>query len=260
MRDAAMSDSGGADSGAIDAGAQDSGLLDAGAPDSSAKDSGSTDPVDPSWTEDCPGLPSVLFCDDFEDGLGKWDYQVHMRGSTGVSTDYKRAGGYSLRASTSASTSNSQSQARQGVKVFGHRKSGDLWARYFYYLPSSVTLTQKLSTGVISELEEPYFGFSVLIFPDGIGVENGGVSRRVNTPFPRNQWVCVEMHVQIHATDGAFEVYMNGSKVTSILGDTLPDQGYTSFEAGVHYADFNQGAINAYTDDVRLGTARIGCN
>jgi hypothetical protein len=114
--------------------------------------------------------------------------------------------------------------------------------------------------GVISEYEQPWFGFSVLVFPDGIGLENGDTSRKINTSFPRNQWVCIEMHVKIDATNGAFEFYMNGNKISSILGDTLPDQGYTSFEVGIHYADFNQGAITTYTDDVKLGTGRLGCN
>jgi hypothetical protein len=259
--DAGTIDSGAADSGPMDAGVTDSGAPDAGPVDSGTPDSGTTDPVDPIWTEDCPNVPGVIFCDDFEGGLGKWDYTVHTRGSTAVSTDYKHGASYSFRASTSASTATSQSQARRGVKAFGHRKSGDLWARYFYYLPSSVSVTQKFSTGVISEYEQPWLGFSVLVFPDGIGIESLGTSRKVNTSFPRNQWVCIEMHVLIDPSAGAFEFFMNGSKITSLIAmDTLPDQGYTSFEVGVHYADFYQGAITAYTDDVKLGTSRLGCN
>ena len=258
--DSGMIDSGTSDSGPADSGTSDSGSADSGAPNSGTGDPGTTDAVNPVWTEDCPGLPNVLFCDDFEDGLAKWDYAVHTRGSTAVTTDYKRAGSYAMRASTSASTASVRSQARRSVKALGHRKAGNLWARYYYYLPSSVTLTQKFSTGVISEYEDPWLGFSVLIFPDGIGLESGGNSRKISTTFPRDQWVCVEMHVQV-ASSGTFEFFMNGAPVISLSGlNTIPAQGYTLFEVGVHYANLNQGPITTYTDDVMLGTSRLGCN
>jgi hypothetical protein len=258
MLDAGTQDAAAADTGTVDAGMPDSGMIDSGMIDSGTTGS----EVDPLWTVDCPGIPGVLFCDDFEDGLTKWSYPVHIRGTTDVTTDYRRTTGYSMRANTSSSTATVQSAARRGVKAFAHRKSGDLWARYYYYLPSWVTLTEKLSSGVISEYEEPFMGFSVTIFPDGVGIESQSISRKVTTTtFPRNQWVCVEMHVQIDASAGKLEFFMNGSQVTSLIGlDTLPDQGYTSFEVGVHYANFNQGAITVYTDDVMLGTSRLGCN
>lgn len=256
--DSGARDSGPLDSGMLDAGATDSGTVDAG-----AIDAGAVDTPDPRWTEDCPGVPSVLFCDEFEDGLTKWSYPVQYRGTATPSTDYKYKGSYALRADTMASTSSAQSKARQGVEAFGHRKSGDLWARYFYYLPDYVSLTKKISTAVISELEDPWLGFSVLIFPDGVGIESGDSSNKVSTTFPRNQWVCVEMHVQIHASAGTFEFFMHGmpTAVTSLTGlDTLPDKGYTSFEVGIHYTDFNQAAVTTYADDVKLGTSRLGCN
>jgi hypothetical protein len=262
MLDAGMPDQSQPDSGVIDSGTTDAGTMDSGPIDSGTTDSGADSGVDPRWTEDCPGVPGVLFCDDFEDNLAKWNYPVHMRGTTAVTMDYKRAGSYALRASTSESTASVQSQARRGVKAFDHRASGDLWARYYYYLPSSVTLTEKFSSGVISEYEDPFLGFSVLIFPDGVGLESRSTTRKItSTTFPRNQWVCVEMHVQIHASAGLFEFYLNGTQITAITGlDTLPDQGYTSFEIGVHYANFNQGPLTVYADDVMLGTTRLGCN
>lgn len=260
------SGNGGTDAGdVLDAGMPDSGEPDSGLTDSGTTDSGTADPVKPIWTEDCPGIPEVLFCDDFEDGdiSTKWDTPIHMRGSTARTTDQKHAGTYAMRATTSASTSTVQSRARLPVQALGHRKSGDLWARYFYYLPSSVTLTQKFSTGVISEHEDPFFGFSVVIYPDGVGLESGlQESKNTSTTFPRDTWVCVEMHVRVDASAGSFELYMDSTLIptgfTSL--DTLPDQGYTNFEIGVHYADFNQGAITVYTDDVKLGTSRLGCN
>jgi hypothetical protein len=271
MQDAAAPDAGKRDAGMVgmmdagmlDAGMLDAGMRDAGAIDAGMVDSGFVSEVDPRWTEDCPGMTGVLFCDDFEDNsFAKWSYPVETQGTTSVSTVQRHGGTYALRARTSASTSSVQSKARQGVKAYDHRMSGDLWARYWYYLPNTINVTDKFSIGVISEYEDPYFGFSVVIFPDGVGLERGATQKKVSSPtFPRNQWVCVEMHVVIHPSAGMFELYLDSQHITSMVSeDSLPDRGYTSFEVGVHYANFNQGAVTAYVDDVRLGTSRLGCN
>ena len=266
MLDSGGAGSGSSGSGAMDAGPTDSGAHDSGAMDSAAQDTGTTDAgtpdtPDPRWTEDCPDVPGVLFCDSFEDGLSKWDYAIQSRGTVSVSTTVASNGSHALRADTMASTSNERSMARQATTALGHRTSGHLWARFFYYLPSYVNVTQKLSVGVLSEIEDPWLGFSVLIVPTGIGIESRATEQTIGTVFPRDQWVCVEMHVQIDPSAGRFEFFLDGAGGLALNNrNTLPARGYTSFEVGVHYANFNQGPITAYADDVMLGTERLGCN
>ncbi|HKU39913.1 MAG TPA: hypothetical protein VJR89_17255 [Polyangiales bacterium] len=247
--DAGPSDAGGS----IDAALADAALEDAAMVEDAAVDAG---PVDP-----CAGRSDVSFCDGFEDPeLSNWNYPIAMNGELERSTDPVRSGSAALHASTGPSNG-ANAAARYGAKIFGHQTTGDVWARAWYYLPSSVTINTFFSTLLITEVEMPYFGCSVLVKPSR--VELGGVTARFFTqaPFPRDRWTCVELHIRIHASTGICEAYVDGMIATqSAMTDTLPAMGYTSLEVGIHYTEPNQGPVEVYVDDVAAGTARVGCD
>lgn len=274
-------DGGGAGNGATDGGMLDGGMPDAGEPDSGTTDSGSTDagttdctttvePVLAVWTEDCVGVPDVLFCDEFEDGTlrNKWPDNQNPRGSTARTTEEFHAGAYAMRASSSGSTATAESMAVRGVRAFRHTKSGELWARYFQFVPTTAEITNMVSIGTISDASSEAtpagctsgFGFSVSIYPEGTGLEIG--SQLYHNPeleFPRDTWVCVRMHVVINDSGGLIEAFIGDTQIAQVDGlDTLPDLGYTSFVIGVEAND-NQGAVTMYSDDVQLSTSPIGC-
>jgi hypothetical protein len=230
----------------------EAGPMDSGEPgDDSAVDSGAKDL--------CPERSDVLFCDGFEDDFSRWSYSVVDNGSVARSTTHVRTGESSLRAATGAAGGNSH--ARYGTEVFDHQKSGDIWARYYYYLPSSTVVTSYFSSGVVSEVEPPYVGFSLIIKPDGLDIAVGNTFYRRTGTFPRDRWTCVELHVKIDAAAGIYEAYLDGViAVRSPETDTLPDMGYTSLDVGIHYTDPGQGPIEVFVDDVIAGTTRIGCD
>jgi hypothetical protein len=164
-----------------------------------------------------------------------------------------------LRATTGAAGSNNA--ARYGVAAFPHQKSGDIWLRYYYYIPSSTVVNPAFSTCVVSEIEPPYFGFSLVVLPSRVDIRVFDTAYQGTMAFPRDRWTCVELHVQIDAAAGRFEAYLDGAlAVRSPATDTLPGMGYTSVDVGIHYTDPNQGPVEAYVDDVVATTARIGCN
>lgn len=238
-------------------GAMDSGAMDSGDMlDSSLEDSA----VDSGTKELCPENSNLLFCDGFEDtNLNRWSYTVLENGSVDRSTARYRSGAASLRATTGAA--GSTNEARKGVEVFGHQKSGDIWARYYYYLPSTVTISSYFSSGVVEEIEPPYFGFSLLILPNHVAIEADGLRYEGTMAFPRNKWTCVELHVQIDPAAGFFEAYIDGALAArSTATDTLPDMGYTSVDVGVHYTEPSQGSVTAYVDDVVAAHTRTGCD
>ena len=247
------------DSGAgpTDSGAMDSGDMDAAdMPDSSVEDSA----VDSGAIERCPENSNLLFCDGFEDtNLERWSYDVLENGSVDRTTARYRSGTASLRATTGAA--GTPNEARKVVEVFDHQKSGDIWARYYYYLPSSVTINSYFSSVVVEEIEQPFFGFSLLILPNQVAIEADSLRYDGTMAFPRNKWTCVELHVQIDPVAGFFEAYIDGALAArSTATDTLPDKGYTTLEVGVHYTDPSQGPVTAYVDDVVAANTRTGCN
>lgn len=231
-----------------------------------APDDASVDPDDSGTTNDagtsgfCPQRPDVIFCDGFEPlDFENWSYPVVTNGTLTRSTAQKHSGEASLRATTGAAMQGNE--ARYATSTIPHLKSGDLWLRYYYFVPSTVTVNSHFSAGVLSEIEEPWAGFSLIVrdTTTDLTTMNGPFSG--STKFPRQRWVCVELHVRISPTDGIFEGYLDGQRVVySTTGNTVPADGFRNAEVGIHYAEANQGPVEAYVDDVVVATARVPCD
>jgi hypothetical protein len=250
-----------------DAGKMDTRMPDAGATDAAISDAGAD-----AWVGSgllCP--PDAVFCDGYEDSdfSTTWDYSVLLPMSATTSTALQstsivHSGAGALHAKTGvahAGTSTTNA-ARWGKSVvYNHRKSGDVWARWYYYVPSSTSVTTFFSTGVIAEREQPYFGFSMIIRPTRVEIGVGDVFYPGTAAFPRDRWVCVELHAAVAAAPaGVFELYLDGARQVQVTDvNTLPNMGYSSLDVGIHYTEPNQGPVEAYADDVAAGTTRLGC-
>jgi hypothetical protein len=248
---------------------KDAGMLDAGEDHDAAlpTDAGGVDDPDDAGAADggeaselCPERPGLLFCDGFEDPtFARWSYNPVTNGTTTRSTMRKRTGLASLRATTgSAALGN---EARWATKALANQKSGDLWLRFYNWLPGPVMVQTHFSVGVMSEIMEPYGGFSVLVRPNRVDMGSMRGFYEGTRVFPRDKWVCVELHVRIDPVDGVFEGYLDGVlAVSSGPTNTLPADGFTSAEVGIHYADANQGPVEIFVDDVVIAKTRVPCD
>jgi len=233
--------------GNMDAGSEP---VDAGS-DASTPDSGAAG--------GCEAHPEALFCDGFEDPeLNAWSYNIATSGAAERTTARRYAGDASLHATTTASSS---SQARYAIEAYDGKTTGDIWLRYYNYLPSSTTITTHFSSGVISSLANGYEGFWLMVYADHveIGTSNGYFAG--TGKYPRDKWVCVELHVSIAQSGGVFEAFLDGVPAAN-SGDTntLAAGGYTVAEVGIHYAEQNQGAVELYVDDVVVSDVRVACD
>lgn len=245
----------------IDASAPDAGY--SGGDDSNdSKASASSDDSlkDAGATRACSELSNVVFCDGFEDvALANWTYEVVQNGTLARSTVRAHSGSASMRATTGAPSANNA--ARKGVRAFDHVESGDLWVRYYYYVPNTVVISPSFSTVVVAEIEQPYFGFSLLDFGTQVNLGVLGAMYDGTAALAKDRWTCVELHVQIAASGGRFEAYLDGTlAVRTRALATLPAMGYTSLDVGIHYTDPKQGPVEAFVDDVAASTSRIGCD
>ena len=252
--DASDPDAGAGDASAADSGTPDAGTIDAAMSDA-AMEAGTTDP--------CIGRTDLLFCGGFDDSAA-WGPSVASNGTVTTTTQRARWGSTSLRAATAAASSSTSMIARREATVFNAQKSGDVWARAFFYLPSSVVIdpASKIAIMRITESQSPYDGCSVVIRPDY--VELGGVTTRYRalSPFPRDRWTCVELHIQIDDdSDGACNAYVDEMQSAQALdADTLPASGYTLLWVGLEYANAAQGPVELYIDDVAADDTRVGCD
>jgi len=235
----------------------DAGSIDDAATDAAAIDSGSDD----DHVDLCPERSDALFCDGFETQsfMPQWQYAVTMTGTVSRSTTRVRTGSGSLRATTG--NAGSTSVAREGTKPFMSQKSGEIWTRAYYYIPSSTVTNTFFSTTVVAENDPPFFGFALVVFPTQVQIGVGSTMYPGTMGFPRDRWVCVELHVEIDPAVGVFEAYLDTTRVVrSPATDTLPATGYTSLDVGIHYTDTSQGPVEAYVDDIVAGNTRIGCD
>jgi hypothetical protein len=208
----------------------------------------------------CPERPGVAFCDGFEDpDFTRWEYPVENNGTLTRSTAHAHSGTTSLLATTGPPAPGTE--ARWATTALANQKSGDAWLRFYDWLPGTVVVTQHFSVGVMSEIVMPYRGFELRIRPSFVDINATDTTFSGTLEFPRDRWVCVELHVLIHPSAGIYEAYLDGMlAVRSPPVNTLPADGFTAAEVGVHYADPGQGPVEVYVDDVAVGTSRIPCD
>lgn len=258
--DAAVGTVAGGSGGTSGAGTSDAAVADASASDAAMGDAAITDAGGARASCALAG-----FCDEFETGnLGNWTYpKLGANCVVEVTSTRARAGLFAMHARTNAAAADSE--ACWAADILGERSSGDIWLRYYYFLPSTVQITTYFSAGVMSAIVPPFDGFSMLVHPGELQIESmsGNFSQPVGqkTPFPRDRWVCVEHHVFIDKTLGEFEVYIDGVlAVSSGVTDTAASGGYRVMEMGVHYADPGQGPVEVWADDVLVDTQRMPCD
>ena len=81
------------------------------------------------------------------------------------------------------------------------------------------------------------------------------------TTFPRDRWVCVELHVFIDPIAGVYEAYLDGNvAISSGMMDTTTADGITAAEIGIHYAEAGLVPVEVDVDDVAVARARIPCD
>jgi hypothetical protein len=208
----------------------------------------------------CPERPGALFCDGFEDAdFERWSFTVNHNGTLTRSTERAHSGTTSLRAATGPPDDGTE--ARWATLALANQKSGDAWLRFYSWVPSTVVVTEHFSIGIMSEGELPYAGFELRLRPTLVDINASSQVFPGTKTFPRDRWVCVELHVRIDETAGVYEAYLDQElAVRSPAMNTRPAMGYSAAEVGIHYADRNQGPVEVYTDDVVVGTARIPCD
>jgi hypothetical protein len=208
----------------------------------------------------CPERAGMLFCDGFEDPeFSRWKYTISHNGAVTRSTEHTRSGTTSLLATTGPPAQ--LTEARWATDVLAKQKSGDAWMRFYNWVPSEVVVTQHFSVGVMSESAVPYDGFELRILPTLVDINASNRIYPGTVSFPRDRWVCVEMHVKIDASAGEYEAYLDGAlAVRSPPVNTLPADGFTAAEVGIHYAGPSQGPVEVYVDDVVVGRSRIPCD
>ena len=236
--------------------------MEAGTPDAAAADSGVV------TYPGCPSKPGVLFCDDFEvddPDFKHWSYNTVTAGAAVLRTQaFRHSGQWSMLAATQQ-TAGYSTQARKATLALNHQMSGHIWFRAYNLVPSSVDVNTLVGLMILSNTTSPTHGVEPRLIPGDIDLNTTGAgvlpSLMMPTDFPRNQWVCVELHVCVDPVAGFYECYIDKALVAkSGFVNTVPIDGYTAAEVGIHYAPISQADAQVFVDDVYIGSSRIPCD
>lgn len=249
-------DSGASDSGASDSGASDSGAIDAFAPD--APDVGT--PLDETGCDDAH--LDAIFCDGFESGaaMPEWEGVETQGAATAAWTaalSYR--GGGAFESVTSEASARSLLNKEDSLGVF---TSGEVHLRAYVYVPSAPGV-ENGALFFVSQAVSPWHGIAVNLLAGrelSLYIEGTGLSVDSGRVMPADEWVCLELHVQVGVA-GSVALDMNGTEVLRRSGtDTTTSTGYAAFTIGLSWTDATTTAARALYDEIVFDDAPIGCD
>jgi hypothetical protein len=205
--------------------------------------------------------PTALFCDGFEGAtMAPWDYQVVQSGTVQKTTGRAYRGSQAL-AITSDNSGNTKF-ARWGHILSAPITTGDIYLRVYYWMTSGTNITDVLGILVAGNGISPFPSTILGLRPGELTITPNGNVFPFTTDFPRDRWVCVEMHVSISSTIGFAEVTFDGTPNLNFRSASTNTDvgGYTNIEVGVQYANPLQDAVAMWADEVVFDTAPLGCN
>ena len=155
--------------------------------------------------------------------------------------------------------------------AFPGLREGSMFVRSYLYVPSGTPIAGVIVHG-ISEESPPYGGVSILledarfsidVHPRGPGLDPIFVNGTGSVPLARDTWLCLQLEVVVHPTEGAVRLRVNGRLVAESTEplETQPATGYRGVSAGLVYLDGAQETpLQLYVDELVADTARIGCD
>ncbi len=168
---------------------------------------------------------------------------------------------YRGSASQHSHTEGSYAVAWRLGQRLGRITADDIHARWYMYVPSSIT--QPIASTHLVEDTMPYHGVVFGVnngMPEVVYTGSGGAQGAAL--MPRDRWTCVQVHIVVHPTAGLIETWIDGvpsARVDAL--NTLPAAGYNNVHIG-HFSGGSQHSevADVWTDELAVGTFPIPCD
>jgi hypothetical protein len=262
---------GSVEAGVLDASSAESGVLDAAdaASEATLPDAASNDAGPPGASACYTRFAGRLMCEGFESETlpEPWD-----RGeSNGEVTRVTAPAPYRGAGALSAQVTEGSGVAFAFRPVFPALHEGSMFVRSYLYVPSGTPITGVIVHG-ISEESPPYGGVSILleddhfsidVHPRGPGLDPIFIGGTRSVPLARDTWLCLQLEVTVHPTEGAVRLRVNGRLIAESTEplETQPATGYRGVSAGLVYLDPAQETpLQLFVDELVADTASIGCD
>jgi hypothetical protein len=146
---------------------------------------------------------------------------------------------------------------------FGPYSSGDLFARAYFYVPSTTRL-DNVALMIVGESDAPWdhvaFSIGSLDDPE-VWIEEIRRVTRASVPMPFDRWVCIQVHIAIDDKRGMVELRLDDELVAARSGvDTLPAGGYSEVSAGLPWTNGGNPPAEVWVDELIVATEPIPCD
>ena len=226
--------------------------------DDTSTDAGSDASSDALARTPCPPRPGQLFCDSFEGTSLLTTVDMTSPGFIEFDPTRSFGGAESLHALTTT-TSTPSWRLGSGLPDIA---SGPLYARWWLYVPSSVTTVNIASTHLVEPVF-PFYGVVVGIQNNRIELSANGATEMVLSPLtmPRDRWACFQLHIEVADDAGSIETWLDGELAARITDvDTLPSAPYRNVHTGIFSTGVADETQEAWTDELAIGTQPIDCD
>jgi len=211
------------------------------------------------------GDASALLCESFDNLLPE-SYSTWGDGETtaGLVECQSQAGTGSLRI-RAIDSGYTQTRMRLQTPASG----GELHARFYLRVESEGALPSQLIVFELWDQEEGDVGDRTTVYLNEsealevfIGASNQTIQAEAMTPLPRDEWLCVELNLELDDTAGSASLSIDGTSILQQAGiDTLPsDPISVAVVEGVPTAGSQNTEATLFIDELIVGTMSIGCN
>lgn len=211
------------------------------------------------------GDVDALLCENFDDLLPE-SHSTWGDGETtaGLVECQAEAGTGSLRI---RAIDSGYTQTRMRLQT--PASSGELHARFYLRVESGGALPSQLIVFELWDQEEGDVSDRTTVYLNEsealevyIGASNQTIQAEPMTPLPRDQWLCVELNLQLEDAAGSASLSVDGTSILQQTGiDTLPsDPVGVAVVEGVPSAGSQDTEATLFIDELIVGTLPIGCD
>ena len=166
---------------------------------------------------------------------------------------------YRGQRSQHARTTRGLEPAWQLGNVLGGVASGDLYARWYLYVPSG-SASVMLTNLMLITATEPFEGvlFNLVDGAASIQCSEPSAEHTSSILVPRDRWICAQLHVAVSEAAGVAETWIEGAPAARLDGlDTLPAGGYFDVHAGLFATSDTVQDLDVWTDELIVTTTSL---
>lgn len=197
----------------------------------------------------CPG--NGFICDSFDEELTFW-LTDHHGGNAVIQKEKVRIG----TGAVEFTAPGADSHGRLYTDLTEPLSGGPLYVRFQLLVPAEVLIDDYL---VIFEWKRDDSKVSLDMVGDLFQLYIGGADTVLQGGVPRDRWACVVLSANVEE-QGSLSLFVDDSPISTIRGDTLPDNGLERFYLSALTGPAQTSAVQIFVDEFVASNNPLSCH